>query len=546
MFDRPGEGDPIDREVVLAQLEYWDPTFDAATWDAIAQTALSGVAPDTPVKAAVFLRLGGDGRQFDILELRGPGVRFSADITPPRVLVTNAIDPNDDTRYAEVEVEGAGTTSGVLEKYRRKVHLLSSGLRAAGDLYDFASDPEFPEVGLTVEVLEWGTGATSSGSFDIARVRIHWERGAAIDLGFVDSTPDWQSPDIAIIKPEDIDDDGNFVFSEDQDPEELETFRVPPAGGDPLLHKVAVRVWNFGDAQAENVQVGLIRRLPTGGGDWDTDAEFEALIDSPVLPSSESDPPIVAFDWNVAANSETHFCFRAQIGDRDVPRDDNGIALASDDTNAQNDWAQQNVFEFESVADSPPAPVKFTFQVNNKGSYLEEVTLVPEGLDLGATIAITPARLRIAPFSKGYFRVRAVLEEWLLTARCGKDISFLLEVWRKQDHSEERWGAAKYVIKPRKRTETVLQGNVLPDQISLFGHVSPDVGALKVLLQIQRPGQVTIWEEVPLGQASTFDFQLPGEFPPNEETHATAYFDGSIDFAKSVSEPVTLSWIMAG
>lgn len=552
LIDRPGEDDDIDREVVLVQLEYWDPTFDEATWDGIAQTALSGMAPGTPVKAAVFLRLGGDGRQFDILELRGRGPGFSSGISPSRVLVTNAIDPDDDTRYSEVELEGAGTTRGVLEKYRRKVHLLSSGLRQAtigtpDATYDFATDPEFPELGLKVTLLEWGTGATSAGSFDVARVWIEWERDAAIDLGFKDATPDWQSQDIAVLRPEHIDpDDGSFTFPKHQ--EDQEFFRIPPEDGEDLKHKVAVRVWNFGDATAENVNIGLIRRKPKGGGggDWETDAEFEELVPDPVPPSSEADPPIVAFDWDVGPDSQTHLCFRAQIGDRDVPRDDNGVALASDDTNAFNDWAQQNVFEFEGPSDSPPEPIEFTFEVVNKGSYVEEVRLVPRGLDPGATLTITPARLKIAPFSRGYFRVRAVLEERLLKVECGRDITFLLEVWRKDDHTEERWGASKYILKPRKRTETVLDGGLLPDKLSLFGHVSPDVGALRVLLQVQRPGRPTEWVDVPLGPASTFDLEIEDDFPPHEDVTAIAYFDGSFDHAKSRSKPFVTHWTPAG
>ncbi|WP_282607010.1 hypothetical protein [Pelagibius sp. Alg239-R121] len=551
ILDRPSGEEEIDQEVVLIQLEHWDPTFDAATLDAIAQTALSGMAPGTPVKAAVYLRLGGDGRQFDILELRGPGQRFSNGITPPRVVVSNAIDPDDDSRYSDIEVEGAGTTEDVLERYRRKVHLLSSALRettigTADATYDFASDPEFPEVGLTVQLLEWGTGSTSSGSFSIARLQIAWERGAAINLGFKDATPDWQSPDIAVIRPEDIDDAGNFEFPEDQ--EDVEYFRIPPEGGASLPHEIAVKVWNFGDATAENVQIGLIRRRPKGGGggDWENDAEFLETLPDPVPPSTDQSPPIISFDWEVEEDSETHLCFRAQIGDRDVPRNNDGVALASDDTDASNDWAQQNVFEFEAEADSPPDPVEFTFEVNNAGSYVEDVSVVPAGLDAGAVVKVTPDRMRIAPRSRGYFRVRAELSERLLYANCGKDIDFRLEVLRLEDHAQERWGASRYVIKPRFRTETVLNGGLMPERLTLFGHVSPDVGAQDVLLQIQRVGRPTVWTRVPLGPASTFDFEIEDDFPANEEVRAVAYFDGSFEHAKSRSKPVSLTWQVQG
>ena len=129
---------------------------------------------------------------------------------------------------------------------------------------------------------------------------------------------------------------------------------------------------------------------------------------------------------------------------------------------------------------------------------------------------MTPARLRIAPRSRGLFRVRVELEEFLLDARCGKDISFLLETWRVDDHAEERWGAVKYVIKPRKRTETILQGGLLPDRLHLLGHVNPDVGAQRILLHIQRPGQPSLWEKLTLGPAASFDYELLDDMPAGQ------------------------------
>ncbi len=557
LIDRPGSNDPIDREIVLMQLEHWDPLLDANARAVLAHSLLPGMAAGTPVVAAVYLRLGGDGRQFDIVELRGRGERFSPDLDPPRIVISNAIDPDDDTRYAETELEGAGTTEDVLETYRRKVHLISHDMTNAPGAprsFDFATEPEFPEVGLRVDVQEWGSGSTGTAGFAIARLRIRWERGLAIDLGFKDAIPDWQSPDIAILKPEAFDGD-DLDFPEGQDPETQETFRLPAAGerdcpetddnADCLLHKVAVRVWNFGDAEALHVQVQLVLRRPEGDGDWEKVSTQEKIIDR-IPPASEEAPPVIGFDWPVTREFDTHVCFRAQIGDRDVPVNDQGVALASDDTNAHNDWAQQNVFVLEAGADSPPDPVDFTFQVMNTGSYVETVRLVPRGLGPGSRVTVMPAELSIAPRSRGLFRVRVELEEYLLDARCGKDIAFVLEAWRVDDHAEERWGGAKYVIKPRRRTETVLDGSIMPSQVHLHGHVSPDVGAQQLLLHIQLPGEPSVWEALTLGPASTFDFVLDGDFPPNEEIRATAHFDGTNDFARSTSETVTLNWTPAG
>jgi hypothetical protein len=544
LIDRPSEDETIDREVVLIQLEQWDPELSEDARAVLAHSLLPGMQQGTPVVAAVFLRLGGDGRQFNIIELRGRGERFSRGIDPARVLITNAVDPEDDTRYAENELEGAGTTAGVLERYRRKVHLISAGLRAPGDTFDFALEPVFAEVGLQVTVLEWAAGSTGSVSFAIARLSVHWEHGPAIDLGFLDGIPDWQSPDIAVVKPEEIGEDGSFTFPEDHDPETLETFRLPSSPNEkPLHHKIAVRPWNFGNWEALNVQVELVLRLPKGAGDWTRGDVIGSKFASSILPSKNE---IVEFDWPVTSEFDTHVCFRAQIGDRDVPRNDQGIALASDDTNAHNDWAQQNVFIYTAPADSPPEPVEFTFQVNNSGSYIEEVRLVPRGLGPGARLTVTPAQLQIAPKSRGLFRVHVELEERLLHARCGKDITFLLEAWRLDDHAEERWGAAKYVIKPRKRTQTILQGWVKHDQLRLWGHVSPDVGAQRILLHIQHPEEPSLWEKLTLGPGASFDYEVSGDVPPGQEIRATAYFDGTNDFASSVSETLKLVWQPAG
>ncbi|QUS59043.1 hypothetical protein [Pseudovibrio brasiliensis] len=550
VFDRPSDGNPLDTEIILAQLEYYDPVISQDEWSDIAQAALPNAPTGLPVVAAAFLRLGGDGRQFNVLELRGQGPRFSRELNPPRVAITNAIDPNDDTRYGEPEVEGAGTTRSVLERYRRKVHLLSTGLREATigspeATFNFATDPTFPELGLEAELLEWGTATNAQGTFNLARVRLRWDRGPAINLGFLEALPDWQSPDIAVIRPEDIAVDGSFEFPETQ--EDIERFRIPP-GDEEVMHKVAVRVWNFGDETAENVEIGLLRRVPSGGGagDWETEAEFVEELAAPLPPYSEADPQIVSFDWNVTSSSHPHLCFRAMIGDRDVPRDDNGVALASDDTDASNDWAQQNVFEFEAPADSPPDPVHFTFEVNNKGSYVEKVTLVPVGLDSGATVMIYPSHMQIAPFSRGSFRVQVQLEERLLDALCNKDIDFRLEVWRDDDHTQERWGSSRYVIKPRRRTKIELDGTISPERVRLFGAVTPDIGAQEILLNIKRANEPALWERITLGPASTFDFELTGLFSAGDEVRAVAYFDGSFEHAKSVSEEITLSWIHEG
>ncbi len=547
VLDRPAENGPIDQEVVLVQLEGWDPTLTGDAWKVIAHSLLPGMSEGTEVAAAVFLRLGGDGRHFDIVELRGKGARFSQGIDPSRVVISNAIDFYDDSRYAEGEFDedDIGTSIDVLKRYRRKVHLIDDSLREATvgtpqATFDFAAAAEFPEVGLSVTVEEWARGSTGTLDFDVARLRIRWTRGAAIDLGFVDAMPTWQSPDIVLFRPDDYAEDGSFEFPESQSADEIERFLVPAEGEGPLLHKLGVRVWNFGEADALNVQVELLMRRPAGGGKFE-DTYQTKFIDT-VPPSV---PQVVSFDWKVASEMDAHCCFRAQIGDRDVPTE-NGLALASDDTNEVNNWAQQNVFRFEAPANSPPQPVEFSFRVNNDGPFKEEVMLVPKGLGKGARVTVTPAALTIPRKRAGTFRVRVELEEALLARTCGKDISFLLEAWRKDDDAYERWGASKYTITPRLATETVLEGSLLPDRLDLHGIVKPDVGAGSVLLHVQLPNQPPMWREVPLGPGATFELVLPGDMPPNEEVRATARFESTFVHASSTSQTLKLSWTPEG
>lgn len=549
VLDRPAEGNPIDRQVVLVQLEGWDPALGPDAWSVIAHSLLPGMPDGTPVAAAVFLRLGGDGRHFDIVELRGKGAQFSQNLDPGRVVISNAIDFNDDTRYAqgEFDEDDIGTSADVFKRYRRKIHLIDDSLREASvgtpeATFDLAAADEFPEVGLTVSVEEWARGSNGTLDFDVARVRIRWDRGAAIDLGFVEAVPTWQSPDIVLFRPDDYAEDGSFEFPESQPTDEIERFLVPGEGEGPLLHKIGVRVWNFGDADADalNVQVELLMRRPAGGG------EFEDTYQTKVIDTvSPAAPEVLSFDWEVASEADAHCCFRAQIGDRDVPTQ-NGLALASDDTNEVNNWAQQNVFKLESRAESPPQPVEFSFRVYNDGPFKEEVMLVPKGLGDGARVIVTPAELTIPRKRAGTFRVRVELEEALLHATCGKDITFVLEAWRKDEHSHERWGASKYTIMPRLATQTVLEGSLRSDKLHLLGVVNPDVGAGSVLLHVQLPNQPPLWQQVALGPGATFDFVLPGDFPPNEEVRATARFETTFIHAGSTSGTLRLSWTPEG
>ena len=137
------------------------------------------------------LNLGSDGGVTAFLELRADGSNFSQNLTPePTVIATNGLDPHSDRHWA---VNGL---------YRRSVHLLNTGneLRAINDTWDFATAPEFPIKGCTVEVADI---RTIRGSIPVYRVRVEREQAEFIDLHFQDHVPSWKSPDIWVDWPGD-------------------------------------------------------------------------------------------------------------------------------------------------------------------------------------------------------------------------------------------------------------------------------------------------------------------------------------------------------
>lgn len=538
-LDRPRGTVPLFSQFVLVQLEGWDPGRDLADWISLARDTFPDLPVSATVYAAAFLRLGANSHQFDIIELRGQGAGFSQGITPARLVVYNAVDHRDTTRYG-IDTTDADILESSVLRYRRQIHLLDDSLTAPGDSVDLGTLSELAEAGLQITLVDIATTSLNGAPVTLARVQVDWERGDAIDLGFRRSLPDWQSPDLAVLRPGMGAEDEFPSFPDSQDPEDLEHFVIPEDNEGPLRHVILARLHNEGSASAFNVQVDLVRRLPAGGGDW-KDGD---IIGSHTMGNGIELPPggslIIPFEWNVDKDMEKHFCFRAQVGDRDPEPG------ASDDTNDDNDWAQQNVFVYEAEANSPPAPVEFSYTVENDGPYPEVASLAPRGLGAGATVQITPDKLRIPPNGRGTFRVRVELSERLLHARCGKDITFLLEAFREYDHSDDPWGAAHYTIKPRFATETRLEGHVMGDKLVLHGSVSPDVGAYPVLLHIDLPGEDPIWTELTLGPGSSFDLTLPAEIPSGSITRATARFEGTQDHASSVSETLVLDWIAPG
>ena len=484
-FSRPSNSNPIDEDIVLVNLEGWDPLER----DALAEMArdLLNVDSETRVGPAALLRLGENSTQFNLLELRAPGNNFSQALTPPRLVMLNAIDPRDSTRYGvgvddpDTPEDEGQTGASVLTRYRRHLHLIDDSVRemeitggsGPGTTYDVGTHDTLAEVGLRYTLVHLAQVGLAARTIWLARVRIEWERGPAIDVGFERQVPEWQSPDIAVLLPGDFTPDEIGDFPDQQDPQGIEYFRVPGEGSVPLEHQILVRVHNFGDAEARNVEVHLRARIPYGNGDWTADPFGNDKPFAPQLIDSidPSDSAVIAFPLFVENVEDAHMCLRAEIGDSDP------VSGASNDSNSNNDWTQQNVFREEAVANSPPAPVERLVSVINDGPYAEDVILAPRNVLAGAKLTIRPTRLRIPGKSRGVFSVRAELEERLLGAKCGGDIPVILDTWRERDHYWDRWGATKIVYQPRSATKIDLSLQLTPGgDVRVFGMVSPDIG----------------------------------------------------------------------
>lgn len=540
---------------MLVNLEGWNPLER----DELIEMAhdLLNVDAETRVGPAALLRLGENSTQFNLLELRAPGNRFSQALTPPRLVMLNAIDPRDSTRYGvgvddpdTPENEGE-TGNSVLTRYRRHLHLIDDRVTAgelaggSGDVttYDVGTHDALAEVGLRYTLVHLAQVGLGGRTIWLARVRIEWERGPAIDVGFEQQVPEWQSPDIAVLLPGDFTPGEIGDFPDHQDPQGIEHFRVPGDGDRALEHQILVRVHNSGDAEARNVEVHLRARIPYGNGDWTSDAFGN---DKPFAPQvigsiGPGDQVLIAFPLFVEAVEDSHMCLRAEIGDSDP------VSGASNDGNPNNDWTQQNVFREEAVSNSPPAPVQRLVSIVNDGPYAEDVMLAPRGILPGAKLMIRPTRLRIPGKSRGVFSVRAELEERLLDAKCGGDIPVILDAWCERDHYWDRWSSTKIVYQPRRATKIDLSLQLTTgDAVRVVGSVTPDIGGEDLEYHIIFPGADPIWVRRPLGPASTFDHVIEGRFGPNETIFATAYFDGNDDFASSVSETASQTLVIAG
>jgi hypothetical protein len=297
----PSPAGPTSAEALLVPVEFWDDGMVEAVTTAFGGSSL-------PVAQLMSINLGGDGVQTDLVEARQPGLTFSHHLPHgPGLLATNAIDPDDTTRY------------GFKDKYRRKLHRLNSGsdLQAAGDAFDLATAPELAARGVKVSVVDVIDVVRPYGLVKAFHTRVEREQADYVDPCFTQTTPPYKSPDIwvdwagdnASDRPDD-----HRVFEEGTPDDQGETVHYPASGSE--LHWVVARVHNRGKLPVLNVKVNAYKWDPPGGGDTGDKTLFRSGTIDEVPADGWVTLPLA---WMITPDEHEHQCLLCRIVDWKLP-----------------------------------------------------------------------------------------------------------------------------------------------------------------------------------------------------------------------------------
>jgi hypothetical protein len=520
---------PFKREVLLAPVEYWlanDALVDAA------RKAYN--TPDLPVVQLVQLDIGGDADVFDLIEARQKGrtdglpPRYSQNLpAQPAVLITNCVVWWDENRYA------------FNDRYRAPVHPLHepATLKDPGDRFDLARAVELPEKGIIVTILD---RKTVSG-VEVFRLQIERENSAFIDLYFSSADPYYRNPDLWVDwtgdngpggKTSSADRKDRHVYPLGQPVDQGEAVVTPPSGEE--LHWMVARVRNRGGVKAEQVKFNFSVCEPSGGGDRGN-FKLKASVTQPeVNPTKGNDFITVPGEWRVPADLKRHTCIMVEIADWKIPRDDEGVALASNDSWEKNNRAQKNVDVVGPRANSPYEPIEFDFSVNNSARWPEVAYLEPDGLPAGMRLTVRPKRRTIAAGETAIFRCKLELDEKVIDASCLGDRDFRILVWRVAGHSAVRWGGVHYKVRPRKGSFTDLHGSWdAASNVEVSGSVAPDPGGGFVRIRLAYDGFNARWVSAPLLPGGTFTYQERA--PASALLNAIALYEGNQKLSESRS-----------
>ena len=520
---KPDPSGPTTVEALLVPTEYWDDGMEPAVRAAFGGSGL-------PVAQLIRMDLGGDGGMFDLVEARQKGIRFSQTLPDqPALLVTNAIEPWDDTRYV------------LNDRYRRELHLLNTGidLDAPNDEFNLGKAPALPAKGIVVKILDMRDVSRPSGLVKVFHIVTTREKADYIDLGFTSSDPYYKNPDLWIDWPGDnpggTGPGAHRSYAEGEPVDQGEQIHVPSK--DSELHWMVARVRNYGTVRAEKVKLDYFVSQPPGAGDKGNFRLVRSATDLVVQPGVPLEVPA---EWDVVSSDEGHGCLLVMIADASIPRDSDGIVLGSDDVVKANNHAQKNFDEFVAASHSPFQPIEFDYSVNNDGVFVETAYLEPMNLSYGMKLTVSPVRSTIQPKETVIFHLTLELDDRIINTGCRNDSEFTLVTWRETRETVERWGAVHYKIRPRIGTVTTIVGSWYDNSVAIYGAVKPDPGPGTVIrVRINFDNQKAFWMPVTIASGGSYKIQLTTPAAA-VSLDTEAMFEGNTVLAPSRSIPTTV------
>lgn len=230
-----------------------------------------------------------------------------------------------------------------------------------------------PARGIRITVVSTSIAASPM----VCRVRVEWNQAlpgdnpaANMDLSILPWNDDFNSPDIWINRwLNNGQTEPNPGWPPTAPVDKGETPLVPSAGI-PRRHDFVARVRNSGTADANHVQVVHYVNSPPGIGDngsWEAIQAPQDSHDIGTVPAGGESYSIVTWTPFIAQHTCLQVHIVAQTGER----------------TASNDFAQENIFKFDSEASSPGRPVEMVVAVRNPQDRKRMVRIEIDGVRQG-------------------------------------------------------------------------------------------------------------------------------------------------------------------
>lgn len=213
-------------------------------------------------------------------------------------------------------------------------------------------------------------------------VEVAWGQGPYFDFRIRDwNPPPWESPDIWIDTRVD---NAWDVYKHSN------ASLNPGVPGNPVLNgdrsrvgwesRVYARVWNDGSIPKTGVQVSFEIVVPANMGPSVGTRIGDTTVNLPA-----GGPALAMVPWTPASANEGHICVRARV------------AYDTDELNANNNLAQENITDWYLAGSPPYDPVEFPFQVTNPLPRRAQVRMRARGLLPGWFLDVDPAEFWLEP-----------------------------------------------------------------------------------------------------------------------------------------------------